>query len=95
MKIAYGSVSVLRLYSSLEREEEADRSAIASSIDAQLVQHLQAAMVLFVTDIMHRTILWREREVRLKQRNRAWRQGDQVCLRLHEKLLVYILTGSY
>ncbi|KAH0829036.1 hypothetical protein J3R83DRAFT_2491 [Lanmaoa asiatica] len=50
------------------------------SIDAQLIRHLQAAMVAFVTDIIHRAIVWREREVRLKQRSRAWRHGDQITI---------------
>jgi hypothetical protein len=80
-------MSAPSLYSSLEhREEEADGTAIAASIDAQLIQHLQAAMVSFVTDLIHRAIVWREREIRLKQRSRVWRQGDQVGSRFHEKI---------
>lgn len=70
----------LRLYSSLERgEEEEEESAMVQSIDAQLIRHLQSAMVSFVTDIVHRAIVWRERDTRLKQRSQAWRHSDQVC----------------
>ncbi|KAF8435173.1 hypothetical protein L210DRAFT_885292, partial [Boletus edulis BED1] len=74
---------LMGLYSSLEHdgeEEEADGSAITESIDAQLIRHLQAAVVSFVTDIMHRAIVWREREIRLKQRSRAWGHGDQITI---------------
>ncbi|KAG8220465.1 hypothetical protein J3R82DRAFT_3160 [Butyriboletus roseoflavus] len=72
---------LMGLCSSLEHgEEEADVSVIAKSIDAQLIRHLQAAMVMFVTDVLHRVIVWREREIRLKQRSQAWRHGDQITI---------------
>lgn len=93
--MTYGPVSAPRLWSSLEHGEEADGSGIAESIDAELIRHLQAAMVSFVTDIMHRAIVWREREIRLKQRSRAWRHGDQVCSRFCGELLLHIPTTSY
>ena len=53
-------------------------NAFPNGIDAMLVQHLQAAVVLFVTDVMHRVIVWKERQMRLKKRSVAWRPGEQV-----------------
>ncbi|KIK97627.1 hypothetical protein PAXRUDRAFT_204436 [Paxillus rubicundulus Ve08.2h10] len=35
-------------------------------------------MISFVTDVAHRAIVWKERELRLKRRSRAWRHGEQV-----------------
>ena len=91
--MTYEPVSVLRLWSCLEHGEEvADGSAIAESIDAELIRHLQAAMVSFVTDIIHRAIVWREREIRLKQRSRAWGHGGQVCSSFSEEVPLHILT---
>ena len=52
--------------------------AFPDGIDATLVQHLQAAVVLFVTDVIHRVIIWKERQMRLKERSAAWRPGEQV-----------------
>ena len=52
--------------------------AIPDGIDATLVQHLQAAVVLFVTDVMHRVIVRKERQVRLKEHSGVWRPGEQV-----------------
>ncbi|KAH7883350.1 hypothetical protein F5I97DRAFT_231315 [Phlebopus sp. FC_14] len=75
---------LMGLYTSLEHGDDGDHgeeetlSLPAQSVDAQLIRHLQAAVVWFVTDVVHRTIVWREREVMLKERSRAWRGSDQV-----------------
>ncbi|KAG9312254.1 hypothetical protein JVU11DRAFT_7556 [Chiua virens] len=63
---------LMGLHASLELGEEEP--------DMAQVRHLQAVMVSFVTDIIHRAIVWREREIRLKQRCQAWRQGDQITI---------------
>ncbi|KAF9222422.1 hypothetical protein BS17DRAFT_187842 [Gyrodon lividus] len=73
---------LMGFYTSLEHtedgQEEADEHVSGQSIDAKLIQHLQAVVVSFVTDVVHRAIVWKETEMRLKKRSRAWRHGDQV-----------------
>ncbi|KIJ15649.1 hypothetical protein PAXINDRAFT_11763 [Paxillus involutus ATCC 200175] len=74
---------LMGLYASLEcgtdGERETDETVSVQSIDAKLIQHLQTAMISFVTDVAHRAIVWKERELRLKKRSRAWRQGEQIA----------------
>jgi len=67
---------LMRLYGGDEEDEE----DTVQSIDAELVRHLQVVMISFVTDVIHRAIVWREREVRLKQRSQAWRSGNQITV---------------
>ncbi|KAF9235256.1 hypothetical protein BU15DRAFT_65007 [Melanogaster broomeanus] len=73
---------LMGLYTSLEYgkddQEEADERVSPHSIDATLLHQLQAAVVWFVTDVVHRAIVWREREIRLKKRSQAWRHADEI-----------------
>ncbi|KAI6046274.1 hypothetical protein EDC04DRAFT_2629653 [Pisolithus marmoratus] len=47
------------------------------TIDAALIQHLQAAVVFFVTDVIYRAIMWKEGQIRLKQ-DVVWGNSDQI-----------------
>ena len=69
---------VCRLYNTLERGPSPDEDEVPKGVDATLVQHLQAAVVVFVTDVMHRAIVWKERQIRLKKHSLAWRTNEYV-----------------
>ncbi|KAL4079101.1 hypothetical protein J3A83DRAFT_4086152 [Scleroderma citrinum] len=54
-----------------------EEEAVPNAIDGTLVQHLQAALVVFVTDVIHRAIVWKERQMRVKRHSAAWRASEQ------------------
>lgn len=81
---------VHRVCSSLAHGDDDSELTTVQSIDAQLIRHLQAAMISFVTDVIHRAIVWREREIRLKQRSQAWRQSDHVGPEFYEEVCSYL-----
>ena len=61
---------VCRLYNTLEwgpSPNEEDTGP--DGVDATLVRQLQAAVVVFVTDVMHRAIVWKETQMRLNRRS--------------------------
>ena len=66
---------VCRLYNTLEwgpSPNEEDTGP--DGVDTALVRQLQAAVVpVFVTDVMHRVIVWKETQMRLNRRS-----GEQV-----------------
>ena len=65
---------VCRLYNTLERGPSPNEEDTGpDGVDATLVQQLQAAVVVFVTDVMHRVIVWKETQMRLNRRS-----GEQV-----------------
>ncbi|KIM59333.1 hypothetical protein SCLCIDRAFT_27440 [Scleroderma citrinum Foug A] len=51
-------------------------------VDAVLVQQLQAAVVVFVTDVMHCVIVWKETQMWLN-----WRSGEQITTNMVEHTL--------
>ena len=61
---------VCRLYNTLERGPSPNEEDTGpDGVDATLVQQLQAAVVVFVTDVMHRVIVWKETQMRLNRRS--------------------------
>ncbi|KAI5995257.1 hypothetical protein F5J12DRAFT_855466, partial [Pisolithus orientalis] len=73
-----------------EVEEE-----IPFSIDVTLIQHLQAAVVFFVTDVICRAIAWKEGQIRLKKGSLAWRSSDQSLTASAIKHAVETLSVRY
>lgn len=59
----------------------------ASYISADLVQYLQASVVAFTTDVVHRAILWKEQANELKHQ-KVWRGG------MHQVAVVSCLLST-
>lgn len=61
-------------------EQDQAEGSLPCAIDARLIQHLQVAVVLFVTIVIHHIIVWKETQLRLKQQSLVWKEGDLVCI---------------
>jgi hypothetical protein len=52
----------------------------ASCLSAEFVRYLQASVVVFTTDVVHRAIMWKEQANELKGQKKVWRGAlDQVA----------------
>ena len=59
-----------RLYNTLEQGPSPNEEDTGpDGVDATLVQQLQAAVVVFMTDMMHHAIVWKETQMRLNRRS--------------------------
>lgn len=56
-------------------------TAVSSEISADTLQILHGLVVRYVTELVHHTIVSREREREMKSHTKVWRfNSDQVCL---------------
>jgi hypothetical protein len=60
-----------RIYKSLEQCPEDDVGT--TFISSELIQYLQASVVAFTTDVIHRATVWKEQANELKGQKKVWR----------------------
>jgi len=53
-----------------------DGSTVATHISYETIQLIRAHVIRFVTDLVHRTILVREQELRSKSHTKVWKISD-------------------
>jgi hypothetical protein len=89
------SFIMYRIFKPLVQCPEDDISA--SYISADLVQYLQASVVAFTRDVVHRATLWKEQTNELKGQKKVWRgvlhQVAVVSCLLSTCQLTYILAS--
>ena len=53
----------------------------ATYISADLIRYLQTSVIAFITDVIHRAVVWKEQDNELKGQKKVWRGAlDQVVV---------------